>query len=530
SSNTATVSLTIRRLTNTPPVSLDDNYTVDEDTVLQTVLSPEAPAGNFLSMVSDPGDWVGQGRNWSYGPSATFSMYNPYPSNPTYTNAISLSVTTTNDWWYFSFWAPNNARFVPGSTYTGATRFPFNSASQPGLDVSGNGAGSNPLTGQFTVLQAVYNEAGALTRFSAQFEQHSEGATPALRGTIRYNFLPSQVGVLNNDTDADGDPLTASVVSGPSHGSLSFNPNGTFRYTPDANYNGPDSFTYKANDGYGDGNVATANITVNPVNDPPVAVNDAYTTDEETTLMVPAATGVLANDTDVEGSPLTAQLLAYPSRGSISFNANGSFTYTPSTNVFGTDTFTYRAFDGTSYGNTATVTITINNTYDPPVAVNDTYTVVPGTPFAASAPGVLGNDSNPDQRTLTAVLVSGTINGPLTLNADGSFTYPRTAGATGPDSFIYKILDGIGESNVATVRLNVAPTGVADTYSTNEDSPLTVPVASGVLINDSDPDGDALTAVFAGAPANGSLSLNANGSFTYTPRANFNGTDSFAYR
>ena len=530
SSNVATVSLTIRRTSNTLPVSANDSYTVDEDNVLQTVLSPEAPTGNALSMVSDPGDYIGQGRTWNYGPSASFSMYNPYPSNSAYTNAISLSVTTSTDWWYFSFWAPNNAPFVPGTTYTGAARFPFNSASQPGMDVSGNGRGSNTLTGQFTVLQAVYNEAGALTRFSAQFEQHSEGATPALRGTIRYNFLPSQPGVLNNDTDADGDPLTASVVSGPSHGSLTFNPNGTFHYTVDANYNGPDSFTYKANDGFGDGNIATANITVNPVNDPPISVSDAYTTDEETTLTVPVTTGVLANDTDVEGSPLTAQLLAYPTRGSVTLSANGSFTYTPTHNTFGVDTFTYRAFDGNIYGNTATVNITINNTYDPPVAVNDTYNVVPDTPFTAPAPGVLGNDSNPDARTLTAVLVSGPVNGSFTLNANGSFTYTRTLGASGPDSFTYKISDGVGESNVATVRLNVAPTGVADTYSASEDAPLTVPVAYGVLINDTDQDGDPLTAVFASSPANGSVSLNANGSFTYTPRANFNGTDSFTYR
>src|SRR5439155_12992409 len=170
-----------------------------------------------------------------------------------YSNAVQLYVSSGSSYWSFNFWAPNNAKFVVGQTYTNAARFPFNSSSQPGMDISGNGRGSNTLTGQFTVLQAVYNEAGALTRFSAQFEQHSEGATPALRGTIRYNFLPSQLGVLNNDTDADGDPLTASVVSGPSHGSLTFNTNGTFRYTPDANYNGPDSFTYTANDGFGDG-------------------------------------------------------------------------------------------------------------------------------------------------------------------------------------------------------------------------------------------------------------------------------------
>src|SRR5205807_685692 len=103
---------------------------------------------------------------------------------------------------------------------------------------------------------------------------------------------------------------------GPSHGSLTLNANGSFVYTPAANYNGGDSFSYKANDGTADSNIATVTLTINAVNDAPVAVDDAYRTDEDTTLTI-AAPGVLANDSDVEGDALTAILVSGPSHGSL---------------------------------------------------------------------------------------------------------------------------------------------------------------------------------------------------------------------
>src|SRR4029450_6757832 len=112
-------------------------------------------------------------------------------------------------------------------------------------------------------------------------------------------------GVLSNDTDVDANSLTAIQVSGPAHGSLTLNVNGSLTYTPAANYNGPDSFTYKANDGTVDSNVATVSLTVNAVNDAPVAVNDSYNTNEDAPLNI-SAPGVLSNDTDVDGNSLTA--------------------------------------------------------------------------------------------------------------------------------------------------------------------------------------------------------------------------------
>ena len=166
----------------------------------------------------------------------------------------------------------------------------------------------------------------------ARFEQHSEGAVPALRGTIRFDYQPAPLGVLANDSDPDGDPITAVLVSGPAHGTLTLNANGTFSYRPNLGWSGTDTFTYKVTDGTAESSPATVTLTVNPVNDPPVAAADSYTTAEDTPLSVPAP-GVLANDSDEEGATLTPTVVSYPSRGSLTLNADSRRrrTATPST-------------------------------------------------------------------------------------------------------------------------------------------------------------------------------------------------------
>src|SRR5207245_2588832 len=124
------------------------------------------------------------------------------------------------------------------------------------------------------------------------------------------------------------------------------------------NFFGVDSFTYKVSDGELESNAATVTLNVTPVDDPPVAANDAYATAEDQPLTV-SAPGVLANDTDIDGGPLSAVVVTSPAHGALTLNANGSFTYTPAANYNGTDTFTYKANDGFTFSNVATVTITI---------------------------------------------------------------------------------------------------------------------------------------------------------------------------
>ena len=173
--------------------------------------------------------------------------------------------------------------------------------------------------------------------------------------------------VLDNDSDVDGDLLSAILVDGPRNGQLALNADGSFTYTPDENFNGSDSFTYKANDGALDSNIATVNITVNPVNDAPVAVGDAYSVDEDNTLNI-LSDGVLGNDSDIDLDPLSAVLVDGPDYGILSLNADGSFTYTPDENFNGSDSFTYKANDGNADSNVATVNINVNAVADEPTS------------------------------------------------------------------------------------------------------------------------------------------------------------------
>src|SRR5207249_5016224 len=203
----------------------------------------------------------------------------------------------------------------------------------------------------------------------------------------------SASGVLANDTDVDGDSLNAMLVSSPTHGALALNGDGSFSYTPAANYNGIDSFSYKANDGQTDSGLATVTITIGAVNDAPVAVNDTYTTAEDTLLNV-AAPGVLANDSDVDGDSLSAVLVSQPTHGSLTLNSNGSFSYTPAANYNGTDSFTYKATDGSPQSLHDTLTITIRPVNDAPVAINDSFSTAEDTTLNVAGPGVLANDSD----------------------------------------------------------------------------------------------------------------------------------------
>ena len=175
-------------------------------------------------------------------------------------------------------------------------------------------------------------------------------------------------GVLANDTDADGDALTAVLVSTTSNGVLSLSEDGSFTYTPNSGFHGTDQFTYQASDGTLQSATATATITVNPVNQAPTAVSDAYTVDEDNVLTVAAASGVLSNDTDADGDALTAALVSTTSNGVLSLSEDGSFTYTPNSGFHGTDQFTYQASDGTLQSATATATITVNPVNQAPTA------------------------------------------------------------------------------------------------------------------------------------------------------------------
>ncbi|MGZ4779805.1 MAG: Ig-like domain-containing protein, partial [Thermoanaerobaculia bacterium] len=354
--------------------------------------------------------------------------------------------------------------------------------------------------------------------------------------------------VLGNDTDPDSPTLTAVLVSGPAHAaSFTLHSDGSFDYVHDGSETTSDTFTYKANDGSADSNVATVTITVTPVNDPPTAADDNYTVAEGGTLNV-TAPGVLGNDTDSDSPSITAVLVSGPAHASsFTLNADGSFTYVHDGSETTLDTFTYKANDGSADSNVATVTIHITPVDDAPVASNDTYSTNSGATLNVAAPGVLANDTDPDGPSLTAVLVSGPAHAAsFALNGDGSFTYQSTTGFAGTDTFTYKVSDGTLFSNVATVTITVInqpPTANPDSFAAVGNTQLRVgtgatttpsaQVAASVLDNDTDadtPHGSLTVSTFdATSASGGSVSMNPNGTFNYLPPVGFTGNDSFHY-
>jgi len=337
-------------------------------------------------------------------------------------------------------------------------------------------------------------------------------------------------GVLSNDTDADTDALTAVSAAGTSNGVLTLNADGSFNYTPNANFNGTDSFTYTANDGTADSAIATVTMTVNAVNDAPVAVPDAAISNEDMLVNI----DVLGNDSDVDGDVLSVSAITPAANGTVS-NNGANVIYMPNANFNGSDSFTYTVSDGNGGTATATVNITVNPVNDAPMAVNDAYSVPEDVQMVVGAVGPLGNDSDVDGDLLTAVLVSGVSHGTLTLKANGELWYKPNLNFNGVDSLTYVASDGVLNSNIATVTITVTPRNdrplaFSNIYAASEDTPLVITAAASVLNNDVDVDGDALTAILVSPTSNGTLALNSDGSFSYTPNANFNGNDFFTYK
>jgi large repetitive protein len=263
---------------------------------------------------------------------------------------------------------------------------------------------------------------------------------------------------------------------------------GNLKYDPNTNFNGSDSFTYRASDGLAVGDAVTVDVKVNAVNDAPVAKDDSYKVDEDTTLNIDAP-GVLSNDTDVDNTAaeLQAVQVTGPAHGTLTLNDNGSFEYKPEANYNGPDTFTYKANDGTDDSDTATVSITVNAVNDAPVPEDNSYTTPEDTPLNIGAPGLLGNDTDVEQDPLHVAdgnvnaadgisPVSGPANGTVELHEDGSFTYTPNTNYHGTDSFDYQVCDNGSpepQCSVQTATVNVT----IDPRSTTIRKPLTTSTA-----------------------------------------------------
>jgi VCBS repeat-containing protein len=330
------------------------------------------------------------------------------------------------------------------------------------------------------------------------------------------------VTIVLSASDIDSSALTFTSVDDPSHGSVSFAGN-TATYTPAPNYYGADSFRYRVADGDGGFDTAIVEIVVRPVNDAPVAENDAASTPEDTPIAIDAR----ANDSDLEGDALNVVSVTAPAHGTASIAADGTVLYTPGANFHGTDFVDYVVADTGGLTDGATITVTVTPVNDAPVAEDGSATT--DEDIAVDIPLVA---SDVDGDVLGFSSVDGPDHGTLTI-ASNVAKYTPAPNYSGTDSFTFRASDGslsdTGHITITVRPVNDPPTAQADGYSLDEDTTLTV-VAPGVLGNDADDDSDALTAVLARGPAHGTLVLNADGSLAYTPNANYNGPDSFTYR
>ncbi len=335
-------------------------------------------------------------------------------------------------------------------------------------------------------------------------------------------------GLLSNDSDPDGDEITPLLETEPDHGTVTLQLDGAFTYTPEAGFSGTDAFTYFVSDGIVNSNLADVTITVIKANTPPSAADDTYETIVDQILNV-LEPGVLINDTDAENDPLQAVLESPASFGDVVLNADGSFTYQPQTGFSGTDSFQYIANDGSSNSNTATVTIAVAATNEPPIAAGDAYSVNEDEILNIGAPGVLTNDNDPEGQTLVALLVDSPSNGRIVLSSDGAFQYTPQPDFHGLDSFSYTANDGQLDSNLAIVTLTVdpmndTPQAVDDSASTEGDTPIDIPV----LANDSGLGDQPVTITLETLPGEGTAEVVGN-QIHYTPFGGVSETDSFTY-
>ena len=323
-------------------------------------------------------------------------------------------------------------------------------------------------------------------------------------------------------TDVDGDNLTYTLGEPPKNGEVTINPDGSYTYTPDPNFNGEDSFIVTVDDGKGGKVDVPVNITVTPVQDL-TGQDDTATVKEDEVLDGTVAT----NDSTTSGGTLVYEKASDPTNGTLIFNADGTYTYTPNANFNGTDSFTYTVKDPASgEESTQTVTITVDPVQDL-TGQDDTATVKEDEVLDGT---VATNDSTTSGGKLVYEKASDPANGTLTFNADGTYTYTPNANFNGTDSFTYTVKDpASGEESTQTVTITVDPvqdlTGQDDTATVKEDEVLDGTVAT----NDSTTSGGKLVYEKASDPTNGTLIFNADGTYTYTPNANFNGTDSFTY-
>ncbi|MDG2746645.1 tandem-95 repeat protein [Vibrio parahaemolyticus] len=334
---------------------------------------------------------------------------------------------------------------------------------------------------------------------------------------------PTIIKVLGNDTfEGDGKVVSLDTNNGPANGTVSVNPDGSVTYTPNDNYYGADSFTYIVTSG-GVLESTTVSVDVTPANDAPVAKDDTAITDEDT----PVTIDVLPNDTDIDGDKLSIQSASVPeTQGKVEI-VDGKLVFTPAENFHGDAEITYTITDG-ALTDQATVNVTVNAVNDTPVvesSIADQTLAEDFTPYTIDLNTAFSDVDNVDGELTFSV--SGNSNIQVAI-VNGIATFTPTADWNGSETLTFTATDSSGESISQTVNFTVAPVAdiVADKATVVEDTPTIIKV----LGNDTfEGDGKVVSLDTNNGPANGTVSVNPDGSVTYTPNDNYYGADSFTY-
>jgi RHS repeat-associated protein len=352
---------------------------------------------------------------------------------------------------------------------------------------------------------------------------------PSATGQSTATARNTPVTITLAGSDPEDDPLTFAIATRPEHGTVDA-AGAKAVYTPASGFTGSDAFTFTVGDGRSTS--APATVTVEVTDTPPPNIRpDAVATAVDTPVLI----DVLANDTATAGGldSSTLAVVVAPTNGTATLEG-ASIRYAPAPGVTPDDRFTYQVCDTFGVCGRAVVTVSVVVPNRPPTAAADDYKVDVGSTLNVAAPGLLANDADPDHGdAIQARLDTGVSAGNLLLRFDGSFTYTPAAGFAGLDSFTYVAVDRAGlRSAPVKVTIDVIPPGplaVDDAYTTTKDNVLVVQPA-GVLANDRDTHStDVLTASLSRAAFRGTVDLNPDGSFVYTPDPGFVGTDTFRY-
>ncbi|WP_040395410.1 Ig-like domain-containing protein, partial [Catenovulum agarivorans] len=412
----------------------------------------------------------------------------------TFTTVQNGSVTLT---------AEGEVTYTPASNFAGLDSFLFELADEFNA--------TSTATIEFNVLAVNDIPIATADTFSVNSGQTSF--------QIPYSEL------LNNDNDPDGDIITVAQTSIQDVENAEIqSTSDSLNFTVSRDFIGQVRFSYQATDGTALSNRVNVVVNVGDIAQSVRAINDSYQLDEDLTL----TENLTTNDSINASLPFELSIITDPIHGSLILDQSGQFTYQPTADFNGSDSFDYQIAQADITAQ-ATVTITVNPINDIPRLQADNYSMDKGELLSVLAPGVLANDSEVDGESLTVTLITPPTQGSVTLNSDGGFSYQANDVFVGNISFIYAATDTAGTSAQQTVSINVKDINLPPIVSngnfvTIEEQSISISLANLAQ----DPEGDSLTYVIETDAQNGQTSIEAS-ILKYQPATNFFGSDQIIF-